>query len=237
MSAFRVLPNWLNIGRYEGQVNEKNRPHGKGVIRYEPSPYNSRFFYEGDFEDGTRHGRGCMLYQNGDIFEGEWRASHQHFGTYRWRDYPEDRYVGHFQNCFFEDEDGVMIYGTRGYDSGSFKLGTLDGWGTMVRKDGYTRCEFVKGKRQGRVATFWWNGCVLESTFVDDKRIGPASFLWTNGDRWTGEFHSDTCGTGIKTEEATGKQTSGTFEWVTTPDWHWAVTFVPDKTDHPDSCS
>jgi len=34
--------------------------------------YLSGEYYEGDWEDGKRHGEGVLLYPNGNIYEGTW---------------------------------------------------------------------------------------------------------------------------------------------------------------------
>lgn len=228
-NAFTILQNWKNVGRYEGQVNAAGKPHGKGIVRYDDrSKPRGGVIFEGEYQNGTRHGRGCMLFRNGDTFEGEWREGRQHYGTYFWRA-SGSCYVGHVKNGFFEDEEGWVFYPKDGgYDVGTWKAGKMEGWATYVRKDGYSRCELVAGSRQGRITTFWWNGGVFEATYVDDMRLGPASFLWPNGDQWTGNFSSNTRGYGIKTEEATGQATPGTFTLTADEEWNWFIVFTPD---------
>lgn len=53
---------------YEGEVDEKGRRHGKGVIKYA----NGNEFH-GQFEHNKRHGKGIYFYGNGDKFEGIWK--------------------------------------------------------------------------------------------------------------------------------------------------------------------
>lgn len=58
---------------YEGEFDEANLYHGKGVLTY----YDSEK-YEGEFQSGNRHGKGTMTYLNGDRYEGEWKHDNRH---------------------------------------------------------------------------------------------------------------------------------------------------------------
>lgn len=56
---------------YEGQFRGHKR-HGKGVWRRE----DGSVIYDGDWDEGKRHGRGLCIYRAGDVsdaYDGEWR--------------------------------------------------------------------------------------------------------------------------------------------------------------------
>ena len=61
-----VRKNEDNGGRFEGEVDEKGLPDGRGV-RFVPSEY----FYEGYFIDGKPNGRGRKIYDDGELDDGE----------------------------------------------------------------------------------------------------------------------------------------------------------------------
>jgi hypothetical protein len=48
----------LEIGSYEGEVNKKDEPHGKGVLS-NPSEFTK---YIGEFVNGKKHGKGTLKY-------------------------------------------------------------------------------------------------------------------------------------------------------------------------------
>ena len=83
------------VGTYEGEVNDEDKRHGRGVLSYKPADYffpekydgnwvndkmqglgvmlyNDRSVYSGTWEDGRRHGQGEMQYSNGDTYDGCW---------------------------------------------------------------------------------------------------------------------------------------------------------------------
>ena len=47
-------------GTYIGELDEYNKPHGKGVLTYLPSDKQARIRYEGEFNHGVRQGEGVM---------------------------------------------------------------------------------------------------------------------------------------------------------------------------------
>jgi hypothetical protein len=63
----------------EGTFKE-NQLEGKASCLYRPG----RATYEGDFKQGLRSGNGLMVYENGDIYDGEWNDGLMHgVGTYK----------------------------------------------------------------------------------------------------------------------------------------------------------
>ena len=59
--------------RYEGEVDEKSMPHGKGVFTY-----TNGSSYEGEFEHGVRNGYGIFRWSTGDSYEGGWKNDKRH---------------------------------------------------------------------------------------------------------------------------------------------------------------
>jgi hypothetical protein len=60
-------PFSVRIGQLYTGAMEKGQMHGKGALVY---PNGEK--YEGDFQHGKRHGFGVYSYADGGRFEGEW---------------------------------------------------------------------------------------------------------------------------------------------------------------------
>ena len=65
--------NYKSGNRYEGEVDEKNMPHGNGVFTY-----TNGSSYEGEFEHGVRNGYGIFRWATGDSYEGGWKNDKRH---------------------------------------------------------------------------------------------------------------------------------------------------------------
>lgn len=79
--------------QYEGNLDEENRPNGKGEAHF----YDGRY-YKGFFEHGNLTGKDAYFeYGNGDKFTGEFRNNLFYYGTYT---IAEDGsyYVGYYKN-------------------------------------------------------------------------------------------------------------------------------------------
>ena len=66
--ALRKDSQFFNIKQYKdsiyrGEINDKRKRHGKGVIVYDAGR-----IYEGEWENDKRHGRGFELFTNGNRF-------------------------------------------------------------------------------------------------------------------------------------------------------------------------
>ena len=65
--------NYKSGNRYEGEVDDKNMPHGSGVFTY-----TNGSSYEGEFEHGVREGYGVFRWSTGDSYEGGWKNDKRH---------------------------------------------------------------------------------------------------------------------------------------------------------------
>ena len=59
-------------GTYEGET-KNGKEHGKGKLIWADG--NS---YDGDFRDGKCHGKGKLIWANGDSYDGEWENDKRH---------------------------------------------------------------------------------------------------------------------------------------------------------------
>ena len=65
--------NYKSGNRYEGEVDERSMPHGKGVFTY-----TNGSSYDGEFEHGVRNGYGIFRWSTGDSYEGGWMNDKRH---------------------------------------------------------------------------------------------------------------------------------------------------------------
>ncbi len=92
-SAQKITLGSMNItmdnthGVYKGEM-AAGKPHGKGIVVFDNG--NS---YEGNFVKGKRHGYGVYTFADGEKYEGEWFQNQQHGqGTYYFNN--NNKYVG-----------------------------------------------------------------------------------------------------------------------------------------------
>ena len=84
-------------GKYEGEKNSKGLPHGHGKFTSK-NPQGMAWFYEGQFTNGTFHGKGKQVFPSiGLIFEGNFvNGMLEGYGKRIYRDHPELDYEGSF---------------------------------------------------------------------------------------------------------------------------------------------
>lgn len=106
-----VTGNWMNaetlnpiiskkIGdnRYEGEIClNKAKPHGFGKIYFENGDV-----YEGNWKNGKMHGKGIYKYSDGKIFEGNWNNGEREGETGKYK-LPSNAEIG--EDLFSEDYD------------------------------------------------------------------------------------------------------------------------------------
>lgn len=147
-------------GAYEGHLDSRGEPHGRGTVTWENGGK-----YNGDWVDGKANGRGVMNYGNGDRYEGSWRDGHRY-----------GRGSHHF--C-----DGGV------YD-GEWRNAAPDGLGKMTLKNGsHYEGMWKDGKWHGAGIVRPANGGEWEGTFTMGKcTIG--TLRRPNGELEVGRYDS-----------------------------------------------
>merc|ERR1712054_99017 len=171
-----------------------------------------KYFYEGDKKDGDatlQHGKGKAIYKNSDEYEGEYQEGKRHgFGVYKWAKYEaneeepdvmkvaldeegktvfQSTYTGQYVANLKEGE-GVFEYPDGAKYQGEWRFGTKHGRGTFIHAESNARLvgtfadgKFVKGK---------W--VMADSTYTggykDNKPFGPGEFVFKNGNVQDGEY-------------------------------------------------
>lgn len=146
-------------GMYTGTILvTEGMPHGKGCMNYE-----SGRVYNGDWVSGQWHGHGKLLNPNGDTYEGEFVLDARHGkGEYRWDN--GDVYTGDF-SYDRRSGNGKFCFHNGNIYEGEFVDGMFEGFGRYEFKGGYYEGEW----RQGRYH-------------------GDGELMYANGGKYTGEF-------------------------------------------------
>jgi Uncharacterized protein conserved in bacteria len=200
---------------YEGEVNEKGQPHGKGKIFYEwlerDNTKTEIIIYEGEFQNGTYHGKGTLY--NGDKieFSGVFQNGEKTYYPYENEFYydkgaiefygdPSKTKTGNTMkvyytsgNLYYEGGwknrqiagDGTIYYiNGKPKESGNFKNGELEGKGKKYYESGIIEQEgeFEAGVLNGKGKLYHPNGKLkVEGTFKDGKLVGKAKVFDKNG--------------------------------------------------------
>lgn len=154
-------------GFYIGDISEK-KPHGYGIRTYRPGTKDCRYF-QGIFDHGKRV-RGKVAYVIGDIYEGEWEQGVRHgFGTYVWTDVG-DSYIGSWRDGNIDGSGDYFWKDGRIY-RGQWKEHNQEGIGVFNWPDGSVYAgEWKKGKRHGAGVIYWSDGEFWSGRWDNDER-------------------------------------------------------------------
>lgn len=165
---------------YRGAMRGANI-HGKGEY------VSKSFKYEGEFNEGLKHGEGTYAWENGDRYQGHF-ANDRPDGKGRYQFANGDTYEGEVQG-------GVIVgrgtYTTKAGDvvEGSFSNGKPHGVGVyrFASGDRYEG-EMQLGMLQGRGRYLSKNGDRVEAPFVGGRPNGKGTYFFSNGDRYEGDL-------------------------------------------------
>jgi len=188
-----------------------------GVVRRVPLRVED-WLYTGKWNSHTRqregfwlrdqhHGRGRMIYANGDVYEGEWLEGKRHGtgtltsleGTYAgtWAQglqHGQGNEVcsdgSHYKGLFFHGQRhglGTLQWRDGSCYEGEFRRGEIEGAGTYIGSDQSSHTGlWRKGKRHGRGCFRTSDGRVFEGTYVEDQRQGRGVLRLPDGSCRTG---------------------------------------------------
>jgi len=155
-----VIEVYENGDRYEGQLNEKNERHGRGIY----STKNGDL-YIGDYKNGLRHGKGLYTMKDGTRYEGMFQNGRPNGeGTYVFEN--GDIYAGQFKDDEFHGEGSWSSKNNSSYE----------GW-------------FKNGKRHGNGVSFS-QGATYDGEWVDGVFKGMGIYIYPNGDLYEGDFEN-----------------------------------------------
>ena len=79
---------------YEGEILD-NKPHGVGIMKYSKNDAYKRESFSGYWFSGNRHGKGQLVMQSGDTYEGIWdtdKMADQDLMKIKWKN--GNQYIG-----------------------------------------------------------------------------------------------------------------------------------------------
>eukprot|EP01084_Bolivina_argentea_P119534 211914_1 len=199
-------------GKYEGDLNDKRQRHGKGKCTY-----NDGNIYEGEWKHDEYHGKGKHIWGNGDIYEGDWDNGDMH-GKGTKTEADGDIYVGDFEHDKYHGK-GKLTYDNGTIYDGYFEHDEYHGKGKLTLTNGHTQDgdwkngDFQKGKE-----TFD-NGRIYEGEYKNSERHGMGKWINDEGNvEYEGEFKN-----GV--EHGKGKKT---YYYPTEDDDHTGDIYIGD---------
>ena len=159
---------------YAGERNATGQRHGKGTELFQ----NGNIFI-GDWENGKMCGQGTLKYSNGNVYEGDWKENKMHGqGTLKYSN--GNIYVG----SFIENQmngPGVLTFSNGNIVEANFENGKYYR-GTLTFKNGRVyNGEFSSdGKMNGQGELKFDTDDIFEGTFLDDKIHSPGKLICKN---------------------------------------------------------
>jgi hypothetical protein len=136
---------------YEGDIKNMKK-EGKGIEK------SKAFTYLGSFNDDVKHGKGKIIYEGGDSYEGDFlNGKLTGYGKYKWED--NNTYEGEFL-------DGNM------HGKGLYK------WADGNEYEG----QYVNNSKEGAGEFRWKNGKIYKGPFKDNKPHGVGLMTKANGE-------------------------------------------------------
>ena len=146
--------------------------------------------YEGDLENGERHGKGKMTYSNGEVYEGEW-VNDVKSGKGKRTFSIGDVYEGEWQNSEMNGQ-GKLTYSNGTVYEGEWKNGLKNGQGKMSYSNGTEyEGEWKNNVKSGKGKRTFSNGDVYEGEWKNDIMNGQGRLTYTNGAVYEGEWKND----------------------------------------------
>jgi len=154
---------------YEGEW-KSGLKNGKGIMKTESMTY------EGNWEMGNIHGKGKIKWENGNVFEGEFKQNHMNgFGYMIWFDIYE-KYIGNWENDT-QSGNGIHIW----YEpAGELK----------EMRNRYVG-QWKNGARNGYGVFFYSNGARYEGEWKNNLKDGFGVMLYEDGKKYIGRFDED----------------------------------------------
>jgi hypothetical protein len=149
-------------GEYEGELMNKNKKNGNGILIYLDGDK-----YIGEFKNDKAHGNGTYYFASGN------------------------KYVGEFKNNLLNG-NGTFYYVTGNKYIGKWKNSKQNGNGTLYYPNGNKYVgEFKDNKFNGNGTLYFSSGNKYVGEFKDGKPDGNGTLFYTNGDKYFGDFKNE----------------------------------------------
>ncbi|OMJ72179.1 hypothetical protein SteCoe_29446 [Stentor coeruleus] len=183
---------------YQGSFNKRCMKHGKGIlISTDNRKYIGNFHldriegfgrmifengdvYEGEFLNGQAHGKGKYIQKNGAVYSGEFKKDKQHgIGTELWCN--GCKYEGSYKKGMKHGK-GKITYPNNTSYTGDFYENRIEGKGVYQwSKAKWYEGEFVDNKMHGQGELHSQSGLIYKGSFVDDFKDGYGILTWPDG--------------------------------------------------------
>lgn len=132
--------NYDNGDTYDGEINEREQPHGKGkYTHHNESGQVQQGYYEGEWKNNEKHGEGIHRYRNGDIYEGSWRNGMRYGrGKYTYHNTTSYSYEGDWKNNK-KDGKGKMKFSNGDEYDGDWKDNNMESDNAIYIHKGHSK--------------------------------------------------------------------------------------------------
>lgn len=143
--------------------------------------------YTGYLKNGVEEGKGKMVWDNGDSYDGDWVYGAMHgYGVYIYSD--GGRYEGNWSESNFNGY-GVFYYKNGSKYEGNWSEGETHGYGKMTFDDGGTyEGDFYEGSITGKGTLKWPDGSVYTGEVKDGSMHGYGTLTYADGNKRTGNW-------------------------------------------------
>ena len=191
---------------FAGQMNKGIR-EGRGFLSYADGS-----LYEGYFERDTTNICGRVIFDNGDVFEGEISDRNMNGNGIYYNNSAGSKYTGQFKDDMphgkgkEEWEDGTFY-------EGGFSEGSKHGKGLFRTKEGSIyEGEFKKGAFSGKGTFTTANKTKIKGTWKSAELQSPAEITYEDGKTYQGDVNKDMKPHGNGVILGPKKRYSGTFK-------------------------
>ena len=156
--------------RYNKEINHIYKGDFLNGLRHGTGKdYRDNIKYEGDFRKDKKCGKGKILFESGDTYEGEFRDNKFNgYGHFKWAKNKHE-YKGNYLNGKFNGE-GYYQWGEKEYYNGEYVNGIKEGEGELSFKDGKKFfVNFTNGKPNGIGVFQDQDGNRCEVEFINGK--------------------------------------------------------------------
>ena len=169
---------------YNGEFSE-GKKNGKGSIQYLNGTH-----YEGSFKNDFHDGFGKLIQSNGEIYEGEWKKGKINGNGMRIHA-NGNKYIGNYINNVRNGKGHLIFVNGESYE-GDFLNGKANGIGIFKFKNGNIyEGEFKNNLIMGKGTLIMKNGDKYIGMFNNGIINGQGTFINNNGEKYVGNFEAN----------------------------------------------
>ena len=144
-------------------------------------------FYNGEFSEGKKNGKGNIIYANGTKYEGSFKNDY-HDGFGKLIQLNGETYEGEWKKGKING-NGMRIHANGNKYIGNYVNNIRNGNGHLIFVNGESyQGNFLNGKANGNGIFKFKNGNIYEGEFKDNLIMGKGTLTLKNGDKYIGFF-------------------------------------------------